>query len=757
MLKRQVIQICRKYATAGWAAVFAPHGLDLANPDFAKPLTIQRAFGFEDFSVDGVRAIEPGQPSLSLLYHGFASPKVLQVPHGAQLRQFPTLAELGVVEDFVFSRAKRSLASLKAQFGNDLACVVFAYEYRAAAETCHRRFADLCFSRTGVARVGTENPRYKSDRRGFIPQDDTDAKAIRALPARYAPFLAVRRKGSATQDFALMQADVDADPQDSDRDFWIPVHKLFAGSECLTDVADAAPELAAEHCNEKIRRVHLALAAQGNTGWAEPDISQPPFRQTDNIAAFSTDPDFGPGLLVPESHPLVEPAVYKGQPLYFTIPAKHPHFPPPDRGWFSSSLEIVARGAFRHGPEYVNARHRLVNGKEVNLNQAKSLAVELNKFQNPCRHYLDWTGDGFITLLREGVWKNLNIPVMPAYSLVTAPDFFPFASQRGLTEWAAQLPKDLKATVWSTPPDVLSDQRLAANLQLPQSPFQAQDDSFPAVVSLLGVPNAPKGLATGEALRHSHLPDDSAGVFAPGWDVSQDKFKGTAHMAAYGLGSPFPEDAKLCASLSSFWPGASPDATRTYSPFATNITVAPLTDEEIARPGSGRLPWDGIPGPVEVKAAKAGVASAEYAAFERVDYVDSALAGQFTLSLTSHIDLEEYTNRVLTMARVYQAITGKIGKRVSSARKKAWLLLSFRVVTAGDQELIEAEKQGQLDGIIYRLEMIDARRFVPVANKPWRTRVPITKRTTFFAGVFAGGVPRVLMSAKPGIWKAVDF
>ena len=29
---------------------------------------------------------------------------------------------------------------------------------------------------------------------------------------------------------------------------------------------------------------------------------------------------------------------------------------------------------------------------------------------------------------------------------------------------------------------------------------------------------------------------------------------GPDHLAAYGLGSPFPEDSKLCAALSSFWP-----------------------------------------------------------------------------------------------------------------------------------------------------------------------------------------------------------
>ena len=67
------------------------------------------------------------------------------------------------------------------------------------------------------------------------------------------------------------------------------------------------------------------------------------------------------------------------------------------------------------------------------------------------------------------------------------------------------------------------------------------------------------------------------------------------HLAAYGLGSPFPEDSKLCAALSTFWPAVAPDATRTFEPSQNWPTVSPLTDEEIGQ--AGTLPWDGVPGP----------------------------------------------------------------------------------------------------------------------------------------------------------------
>src|SRR6185437_1168933 len=89
------------------------------------------------------------------------------------------------------------------------------------------------------------------------------------------------------------------------------------------------------------------------------------------------------------------------------------------------------------------------------------------------------------------------------------------------------------------------------------------------------------------------------GVFAPGWDISTDRTRASGtqvqHLAAYGLGSPFPEDSKLCAALSTFWPAVAPDATRTFQPNNKWPTVSPLTDEEIGI--TGNLPWDGETGP----------------------------------------------------------------------------------------------------------------------------------------------------------------
>src|SRR5207248_8545421 len=62
----------------------------------------------------------------------------------------------------------------------------------------------------------------------------------------------------------------------------------------------------------------------------------------------------------------------------------------------------------------------------------------------------------------------------------------------------------------------------------------------------------------------SFLPDAASNEFEPGWDVSLVRDSVGFYYAAYGLGSPFPEDAKLCAALNSFWPAVAPDASRTF-------------------------------------------------------------------------------------------------------------------------------------------------------------------------------------------------
>jgi hypothetical protein len=730
-LINDVQAICNRLAPEGWGDLLSQHGLDIKATDLAgelsKKLTkiVRSAKGFEDFALEGERGIQRGHPARSLLYHALASPNVLTGADGSDLKAFPTLLELDTVENYVYGVLPPSIPELR-DLATDapLAVVVFAAEYRPGSQTCHARHADLVFSRTGVSRVGTIEPLFDARRRGFLPFVEGEAFTIRACPVRYSVYIAAQVSGDEAR-FCPMRFqigdEVDDRISDKERKFWQPLHKLFPGSECLAGVPDLQVNLTAHHTNEKLRRVHVELQKKFDTGVNPQDLDKPPFIFTEGIAEFSTKPSNGLGLLEPVPHPrLVEPAEFNGKPLSFVVP--------PDNGTLSSSFAVSGDpNEARHAPEYVHVRVRVENdGTLTDLNNSENVSKIVSDGNYRALHFVDFTGDGWI----EASCPTLTNPAtgllgpFAAYSLVTAPDFFPTCDQRELMEWAAKLPQEFSGTIWNAIPLTLSDQRLAANLQLPNSPFDKNDKTMTAIVSMFGeVSSQQTNVKSADALRHSPLPDDCAGVFAPGWDVSRDELAGTPHFAAYGLGSPFPEDAKLCAALSTFWPAAAPDATRTMTPDLSSITVSPLTDEEIG--AAGNLPWDGIPGPRVVQSVSG--ATAEYSSLDYADYVQSALNGKFSLLLTSHIGVEEYQDRVVAMAVVYSAI---------SLEKENWLILSFRRVTPGDQELLQAQLESKttLSGKAYRFEVFRNGTFTTPPEDFRKRRIKIKDRRVLFAG-----------------------
>jgi hypothetical protein len=123
--------------------------------------------GFEDFDPNGAQGITPFKPASSLLYHALASPRVQRDASGAMLMAFPTVAEIEAVENLVFAITPRMLSEVAAAAGGDkLSIVSYAVEYRPAPDTAHSLYADLTFSRTGIARVGTARPKYLPEWRG---------------------------------------------------------------------------------------------------------------------------------------------------------------------------------------------------------------------------------------------------------------------------------------------------------------------------------------------------------------------------------------------------------------------------------------------------------------------------------------------------------------------------------------------------------------------------------------------------------------
>lgn len=732
MLIDNVKNICDRLAPLGWRDLLlnvTAGKLDIQQasaPGLKAALVadleiVDRSFpGFADFSELGRRAITAGSPAQSLLYHALVSPSVVTGTNGA-IKDFPTIRELEVIENFVFGIEPPSLAELRKRGGlaasQKLSIVIFAYEYRPAGDTCSGLHADLTFSRTGISRVGTRSAQYIPAQRGFRPEIADDPFAFGVCPARFGAFIAVRRKGSDS-DFRPMR------PQSGDntREFWIPLHKLFDGPECLQGL-NLTLNFKSFHYNDKIRRVQEFL--ENNPP------ESPPYQFRDGIAELLDSASMGQGLLCPIPHArLVEPATLAdGTFVTFEVPPSESVF---------AALEPGARelnGAeVRPAPAYVHARTEVRKGNLFDLNSDPARPDVLDTVQKGnynALHYMDFTGDGFIgvDVPALGTKSEIDSTAVPAYSLVAAPDFFPAAGQRKLTEWteSPQVPEKLRRDIWGIDPVPLCDTRLPANLQMPGNRFDEKETTITAIVPLLGSPrqgsSRPLSL---DSQRHSSLPDDAAGVFAPGWDVSTDVFshnsKKVHHLAAYGLGSPFPEDSKLCAALSTFWATVAPDITRGMSiaPGNANLrhTVAPLTDEETGQIGG--LPWDGNPGPKLVSVD--GQTFAECASFLHVDYVRSALEMRFTSRLTARVSAEEYERRVLAMAFAYELLGGN---------RNQWFVLSFRTVQAGDVELQRAQIDASLVllGVVYRFDMFQVNKATERSSVDFKKRLlPVFNR-----------------------------
>jgi hypothetical protein len=402
---------------------------------------------------------------------------------------------------------------------------------------------------------------------------------------------------------------------------------------------------------------------------------------------------------MPVPHPrLVEPAAVNGQLVTYTVPRGPKAFAALEPG-----ASLAPDGPeIRPAPAYVHARTQVRNGVAIDLNNDPArpdVNETVSRGNYQALHYVDFTGDGQINASVPAFSGKSEVAatIVPCYSLVAAPDFYPSAGQRELFE---SVPSDF----WGVAPFPLCDTRLPANLQMPGNRFSATEKTISAVVALFGP--VPAGTAIPQSFdvdRHSCLPDDCAGVFAPGWDVSTDRKRVSGarvqHLAAYGLGSPFPEDSKLCAALSTFWPAVAPDASRSMSPNTGNpglrATVAPLTDEEIGQVGS--LPWDGVAGPKMTTFG--GVEFLDCEKFIHVDYVKNALEGRFTPRLTTQVSSEEYRLRMQAIATCYSVVGGDRNMR---------FVVSFRKVSAGDSELQRAQLDTStvLTGDVYRIDMI---------------------------------------------------
>lgn len=771
---------CSRLAAAGWRELLkrvTGGALDIGAADLAaelaKTVTVDRSVpGFADFAATGQRGIEPGSPARSLLYHAFASPDVVD----AGLTDYPTLAEIDALENAIYGAARTTLAALQAAAGEQpLGVVMFAVQYRPARDSVGKRHADLVFSRTGISRMGTLAPRYNARERNFEATDPARPFDYPAIPQRFVPYLAMKLSGDDPR-LALL----DRQKGDEEREFWLPVHKLFGGKECLVG-STLTVDLASAFRNEKLRKFHRFLQLNGYpTEWVGEDLDQFPFVMRDGqIASLSDNPKFGPGLVEPRAAPFVNRAKYKDQWLGFTVPKD---WVATDGVVYFSSGQILGgeadseedfkKGEFlyaegagpdydRNAPEYVSLRHRLrEDGSLEDLNANPEMGRLIREGGYRAQHFIDYAGDGWVEARVGGLPEEF--PRMAAYAPVSPPDFFPLVSQHDLMAWwKSEVPAAIRDGLWAIPPYALSGRRMAANIELPIG-FSIYDVGACAVVGLAQPGAAPVAKAAASRVsRYSGLPDHSPGLFDPGWDASQGLFYNNpeeslqAFLQNHGLGTPFVEDVKLCAALGSYWPAIAPDSTRSFSPLKKPTgytypwpTIVPLTDAEtgIEAIEDGRfLPWDGVRGPqlVEVE----GRRLVEYADIDRVDY--AAMPNTMTIAQLAKIDLAETKARVLAMAAVYwslgirdaafrQRFPQSKGRAITeiTRAKAGWAVSSFRAVRADEPELVEAQKRLGVKlaaGPQYRFHIYKPGEQTPHPTDLRKVRVSIKEEAVIFA------------------------
>jgi hypothetical protein len=661
-----------------WTPYLKKAGLDLGSATEAtlpallvRPIEINFAVpGLEELSRNARRGIEPGDPARSLLYHVFASPFV--VPPDIPENGYPTIRDLDILENAIFSLDFPSFADLRARAGGaPLSIGVFAYEYAPAIDTIHQRHADLCFSRTAISRIGNAEPYYVPQSRGFLPAR-RGHRHVHVVPSRIGVFVAVLRKGNRTT-----VGPEEFQDGDEDRDFWVPLHKLFNGPECV-DGFDLRLEISAHHVNEKVRRVHLALWGEGvDTGWFGAALDKYPFRITENLAAL----DEAQGLLIPLPHPLVVPATTEdGRYVGFPVPPHHPRLPGSATLQFPSDLDA------RHSPEFVHVKHALVKGKIVDFQKRTDLPIDqiIDQGGYTAVNFVDFTGDGWIDArcpaLAAYIPKRL-----PAYSVLAQPDFFPLVKQQDLFDWwANSAPPEIKDHIWpdsDVRPSPLSASRLPANLALKGANFDSTDGTITCIVGLSRGPGAesapPAHILPRHAMRESTLSYRATDFFDPGWDIARDFRRddaspnGTFYLANYGLGSPYMEDTLLCAALGAYWPGAVPDITRAFAPH-NYPSVTPIFDRELG--------WDHVPPPV----ANAD-GTFEFETLNYIDYVGAMARDQVPYGYFADIELEEYVARTLSVARVYQVLNV-----ATRTERNPFVFLSFR--PADKAELRELRK-----------------------------------------------------------------
>lgn len=721
----------------------------------------------------GYKWIEPGIPAKSLLYHLIASPRVTH----ELIKKYPNLEHIDAVENFIFDVAVYNEPEIAAK---NTFFMVLSYEYRPAfqtpASTDAQKIAQLVYSKSGVARIGSQPPHYHTKRRCFTnkPADPNKEKEIAAFPARYGLFEVELVKADSNQIRLMNKTTSEYTgiwPFHDDRFFINPIRKVYTRS-------DRQIKFSEYHRNEKLAAL-ANYSYDGRKTEMFPDnliFDKPPFIR---VSASRSDgyrynkiggSDINLSdidmvhikwvgdssiLIVPEPGSLVREAKQNGERVLVKVPKKQTKNTHTNRRYSAMKLPN------ENGNEFLNVISSdvigRVYGKRVygirdpkNAPQFLNIKFEYDPISKTLKHIdgtLDLEGKGkFQKRIEEGEYlaqvfedsicdgcvtaeiysSDSNSvhekEVIPALSFVTAPDFFELVDSNDIR---SAFPKDDHFFEGGTLN--LSTVRMRGNPNilnpLNGGPAFAKsylcDKSFDTNLAVISV-NYPKddhindnGTIVKErqailgkdsdkrfAYRYqrdyqktSYLPDTGTGVFYPAWDItySNDSIKSSNHfLATIGLGSPFPEDMKLCAAANGMWPVTSPDAGRTFQGSLDYIqgkrpnTSIPLMDSEIGyhslspyvsmHAGNASYGWDGEQGPF-IEFDNEGNSIVNYTDIERADYIHNLMSGPgFDMSKLRELNVAELVSRMDVLDNCIKAIEDK---KVWTT--ELWLISATRV------------------------------------------------------------------------------
>lgn len=696
--------------------------------------------GGADFS--GQRLIEPGKPQMSLLYHVLAHP-LIKLNDQQNASAYPSLQQLDTLENFIYSLQPIEPSALDS---GKFVLAVFSYEYRPAQKTPHRCHADMVFSRTAFARIGNQ-PAAPYDRinRCFtnLPEQGSE-KEIAAFPARYGLFLAEVVEYAGNRINVMPYGAIIRSDRKDQYEFLCPVRKVFKG-----DLYLGANDIyfTESHVNEKLRRLtdpvnELLL----------PDNffrrDQAPFIRHSNSStqagAIAANKGYDRSmvrleeagssvLLIPVEAPLVRRAVQQvngreervrvnihkrtRQNLLKSTNRRYTSYKLLRKseqnkdavnaiqiGLFYRHRIVTDYHAPRNAPMFFNIRERISkDGTVIHLHPGLT-----NLLQETNRSY--WAGlfedsicDGCVgALIINGqtanendypadlVDKILKLKRLPAFSVVTAPDFFPNVDSNDLQGlenlFLVGGIEDMGGARLRANPDIQAP--YTDNLAFPvnggsRDPEERVAESIIRVLS--HKESGPNSVSTellnyqrDQLIRTNFLPDSATRIFFPGWDVSysgkseQGNILNIRFFTSYGLGSPFVEDSKLCAAVNGMWAAASPDAARTFRNSLTTVpglkptlppTAIPLLDIELGLhpespacvnyhqdPSTG---WDGEQGPFFVQEDK-GLLTVNFTDINRSDYVQNALNDLFDMSKMRRLTTKEVRFRMYCLQRCHQ-------------------------------------------------------------------------------------------------------